>query len=113
MRCTTLSRHLLRAALASILLAAFVVISADVSQAQSLFSCDDTSCDSMLACDCDSCDGRACAPTCCCLADCDKLFGDWLGIRPHLAEHGITTDAMLTQFYQTSFPVSQSRCSRL
>ncbi len=100
MRCTTLSRHLLRAALASILLAAFVVISADVSQAQSLFSCDDTSCDSMLARDRDSCDGQACAPTCCCLSDHDKLFGDWVGIKPHLAEHGITVDAMLTQFYQ-------------
>lgn len=34
------------------------------------------------------------------LCDREKLFGDWLGLRPHLHDSGIDLDAELTQFYQ-------------
>ena len=32
----------------------------------------------------------------------DKLGGDWFGVRSGLANHGVTTDLQLTQFYQGS-----------
>ena len=37
---------------------------------------------------------------CCDLGARDTLFGDWCGIKPHLADCGLTVDATLTQFYQ-------------
>ncbi|TWT81377.1 Carbohydrate-selective porin, OprB family [Planctomycetes bacterium CA13] len=65
-------------------------------------TCDTLSCDSIAGYDdCyDSCDGLACSPFSCGFCDGENLFGDWLGVKPHLAESGITVDAMLTQFHQ-------------
>ncbi|TWT51898.1 carbohydrate porin [Allorhodopirellula solitaria] len=35
-----------------------------------------------------------------CLCDRDHLLGDWMGLRSGLAEHGVVTDVIATQFYQ-------------
>lgn len=63
-----------------------------------------------LLAQCVSCDSSCCSPSgghCGCggcgaesLWTRDHLFGDWLDVRPCLAEHGIIADLQLTQFYQ-------------
>ena len=70
--------------------------------------------DSVIGCcasgNCDSCGAPACDGSDC--SSCgnsfchnirrrDQLLGDWLGIRPGLAHHGIVPDIQWTQFYQS------------
>jgi porin len=45
------------------------------------------------SCDCETCSENG-------LMQRDNLFGDWLGIKPCLAESGIVVNGSLTQFYQ-------------
>jgi porin len=50
---------------------------------------------------CDSADSQiACGDCCPSLWTRPQLFGDWCGVRPGLAAHGIVADLELTQFYQ-------------
>ncbi len=53
--------------------------------------CDQCGCVFENSCDC-------CNPQC--LAARSRLFGDWFGIKPCLAQRGVVTDIQLTQFYQ-------------
>jgi porin len=52
------------------------------------------------SCDCGLCSGNR---DCCCCSGIwtrPQLFGDWLGARSCLAQHGVIADLELTQFYQ-------------
>ena len=67
-------------------------------------NCDD-GCGGTANCD-ESCGGESqsgcqCRQTCdACLWHREHMLGDWSGIRPALAEHGIVFNASLTQFFQ-------------
>ncbi len=55
--------------------------------------CDACRCQSVR---CQSCDQSKCL----CLGCRETLLGDWSGIKPGLAEHGIVATSSLTQYYQ-------------
>jgi porin len=60
--------------------------------------CQSPSCTSQPRCTSQSCSTSQ--PCCNCLHCRQHLLGDWLGLRPCLAGHGIIADLQLTQFYQ-------------
>lgn len=78
-----------------------IVIAANTRPALAQCGCA-TPCQS--GCDAGESAGCDCAgtgdPCCDCLWDREHLFGDWLGTRSCLAEHGILVELPLTQFYQ-------------
>ena len=78
------------------LLALSLVAQRAAAQRWDLSSCDGL-CDPSVA----ECLGSDLGETGCeCLSCRDSLFGDWLGARSTLADHGIVMELPLTQFYQ-------------